>query len=368
MTSATWDGSVIDNGDVYITVTLASQSQSGNTSTISWAFGWNFLGSPTDRELNNGLATIDGVARYNVSGRVRDYPLGSDGIRRYQVASGSYTIAHDSAGNHTVTASGHLEGNTNLSTLSTKSLALPRIPKAPGSPSTPTLSLTAASGASSRAVKLSWSAPSDNGGSSITGYVVERATSPGMTANVVTYSVTGTSTTITEPDYATTYYYRVSAKNAIGTSSYGPAANITTGADVPAAPTIGAVSAIGPLGATVAWSAPSTDNGSAVTSYTVHWSTDSTFAAGVSSATASASPYAITGLTPATTYYAQVQAVNAVGAGAWSSAVSFLTLPSVHVPNAAGTAWVDAIVYMASNGAWTPQQIKTPSADGTTWV
>jgi hypothetical protein len=293
--------------------------------------------------------------------------LGSDGIRRYQVASGSYTVAHDSAGNHTVTASGHLEGNTNLSTLGTKSLALPRIPKAPGSPSTPTLSLAAASGTSSRTINLSWSAPSDNGGSGITGYVVERATSPGMTADVVTYSVTGTSTTITEPDYATTYYYRVSAKNAIGTSSYGPAATITTGAAVPDAPTIGDASAIGPLGATVAWSAPSTDNGSAVTSYNVHWSTDSTFAT-YSTASDSASPYAITGLTPATTYYAKVQAVNAVGGSAWSGAVSFLTLPSVHVPSVDGTAWVDAIVYMVSGTSWVPMQIKTPSSDGTTWV
>jgi hypothetical protein len=368
MTSATWDGSVIDNGDVYITVTLSSQSQSGNTSTISWAFGWNFLGSPTDRELNNGLATIDGVARYNVSGRVRDYPLGSDGIRRYQVASGSYTVAHDSAGNHTVTASGHLEGNTNLSTLGTKSLALPRIPKAPGAPSTPTLSLSAASGTSSRTVNLSWSAPSDNGGSGVTGYVVERATSPGMTADVVTYSVTGTSTSITEPDYATAYYYRVSAKNAIGTGGYGPAANITTGAAVPDAPTIGAASAIGPLGATVAWAAPANTNGSAITGYTLQVATDSAFASVVQTASPTASPYAITGLTPASTYYARVAAKNAIGTSAYSASVSFLTLPSVHVPSADGTAWVDAIVYMVSGTSWVPMQIKTPSSDGTTWV
>jgi hypothetical protein len=370
----TFYGTTIDNGRVYITATLAGQSQSGNYSTIQWYFGWDFLGAPSDRELDNGLATLDGTARYNVPGRVRDYPLGTSGTGLYQVASGSYIVGHDANGYHTTTVSGHLTGYSGAnSTMSTQSMTLPRIPKAPSTPGTPALSLAASSGPSSRTINAAWSAPSDNGGVSVGGYAYQVAADAGFTSLVANYVTSGAaSASATVPAYATPYYVRVAAVNSIGQGPWSATASITTGADVPTAPAIGAVSAIGPINADVSWSAPSSNNGSALTGYDVQWTTDSTFATGLvtSAVGTSASPYTMTSLNPATTYYVRVRANNAIGASGWSGSLSFLTLPSVHVPNAGGTAWVDAIVYMADASAtnWVPVQIKTPSSDGTAWV
>lgn len=366
-----YNGPDVDNGCVYIIVTLASQSQASNTSTINWSVGWDFLGSPTDRGLSAGQATIDGAVRYNVPGTVASYPTGHSGIGNFQTGSGSYTVSHDSAGNHTTTLSGTMTGADNhVSTMSTQSFVLPRIPKVPSAAGTPAPSLAASSGPSSTTVNVSWSAPSDDGGSGVTGYNLQVATDSGFTANVSTYTISGTSTSLTGLAYATTYYVRTQAKNTIGTGAYGAGASITTGADVPAAPTIGAVSAIGPLGGTVAWSAPSTNNGSAVTGYALQVAADSAFATVLQTASPASSPYAITGLTPSTTYYVRVAATNSIGTSAYSGSVSFTTLPSVRVPNAGNTAWVDALVYMPdSNGTtWVGMQIKTPSSDGTAWV
>ena len=365
----TFYGATADNGCVYITATVASQSQANNTSTINWAFGWDFLGSPTDRGLNAGLATLDGAARYNVPGDVADYPLGRSGVGLYQVASGSYTVAHDSSGNHTTTVSGHLTGADNhVSTMSAQSMDLPRIPKAPTAPGTPSLALAASSGSASLQINAAWTAPTDNGGSAITAYNIQAASDAGFTTDYNSWTVSGLSDSVIESKYATLFYVRVRAQNAIGYSAYSAVQSITTGANAPAAPTIGTVSAIGPLGATVSWSAPSTDNGSAVTGYALQVATDSGFTSIVQTAAPTDSPYTIAGLSPSTTYYVRVAAQNAIGSSSYSDAVSFLTLPSVRVPNADATAWVDAIVYMVSGGSWVPMQIKTPSTDGTTWV
>ena len=69
-------------------------------------------------------------------------------------------------------------------------------------------------------VVLNWTAPSDNGGSLITNYIIYRATSPNPTdsidavGSVLTYTDTGPF------DYDTRYYYRITALNAIGTGQY----------------------------------------------------------------------------------------------------------------------------------------------------
>src|SRR5215472_3582645 len=84
------------------------------------------------------------------------------------------------------------------------------VPAAPQSP-------TAAGGNGS--VQLSWSAPASNGGSAITGYNVYRGTSAGgEPATPVASNVSGTSFTDTSAVNGTTYFYKVAAVNAVGTS------------------------------------------------------------------------------------------------------------------------------------------------------
>ncbi|WP_344061057.1 fibronectin type III domain-containing protein, partial [Terrabacter lapilli] len=92
-------------------------------------------------------------------------------------------------------------------------------------PSAP-LSLTAT--ASSNAVALTWAAPASNGGSPVTGYAVYRGTSAGgEAASPVASNVTGTSFTDTGLTNGTTYYYKVAAINAVGTSPQSNEASAT---------------------------------------------------------------------------------------------------------------------------------------------
>jgi fibronectin type 3 domain-containing protein len=74
--------------------------------------------------------------------------------------------------------------------------------------------------AGNAAVTVSWSAPASNGGSPVTGYNVYRGTSPGGEGGTpVASNVTATSFTDTGLANGTTYYYRVAAVNAAGTSA-----------------------------------------------------------------------------------------------------------------------------------------------------
>ena len=64
---------------------------------------------------------------------------------------------------------------------------------------------------------MSWTAPSDNGGSAITGYNVERSADNGTSWSSV-YNSTSTSYSDTGLAASTTYNYHVSAINSVGTS------------------------------------------------------------------------------------------------------------------------------------------------------
>ncbi len=78
------------------------------------------------------------------------------------------------------------------------------------------------------------------------------------------------------------------------------------------------------------WTAP-TGNGSAAYTYTLEYSTSSTFASNVTAITNIASgttTRAISGLTPATNYYYRVKVVNAGGSSAWSATKQTTTKPS----------------------------------------
>jgi hypothetical protein len=93
---------------------------------------------------------------------------------------------------------------------------------------------------------------------------------------------------------------------------------VVTTASVPGAPT--SVAAVrGPGEAVVSFTAPVSDGGSAITSYTV------TSSPGSVTATGSTSPITVTGLTNGTSYTFTVAATNAVGTGIASSASSAIT-------------------------------------------
>src|SRR2546426_685245 len=77
-------------------------------------------------------------------------------------------------------------------------------------------------------INLSWTGPSNNGGSAITGYKIERSTDGGTTWNTIVASTSHSWYSDYFLSASTTYTYRVSTINAIGTSLPSSSASATT--------------------------------------------------------------------------------------------------------------------------------------------
>src|SRR5438132_13964029 len=79
----------------------------------------------------------------------------------------------------------------------------------------------AATAASSSQINLSWAPPADNGGSAITGYKIERSSNGGSTWSTLVANSGSTATTYSDTglSHSTSYAYRVSSINSVGTSS-----------------------------------------------------------------------------------------------------------------------------------------------------
>ncbi|MDD1747706.1 MAG: fibronectin type III domain-containing protein [Methanomassiliicoccales archaeon] len=184
--------------------------------------------------------------------------------------------------------------------------------------------LTATGG--TKSVSLSWSAPSSNGGASITAYKIYRGTAPegqsttpiATLGNVTSYQDIGLLD-------GTNYYYKVSAVNSAGEGTKSSEARVTT-LSVPGAP--GTPSAVASYrSVSLAWSAPSSNGGSAITGYRIYRGLSSQSLALVATL-GNVLAYTDSGLSNGTTYYYKVSAINIVGEGT-SSAVSSVTTSSV---------------------------------------
>ncbi len=151
---------------------------------------------------------------------------------------------------------------------------------------------------------ISFTAPSDDGGSAVTGYLV--SSSPG---NVI--ATGGTSPiTVYGLTNGTAYTFTVAASNAAGTGTASAASNSVTPQPTPGAPILDSISQSGDGGATVAFTAPTDAGGSAITGYTA--------TCGTLSASGGASPIKVWGLANGATYNCSVTATNAFGTGAAS--------------------------------------------------
>src|SRR5207237_1342305 len=132
-----------------------------------------------------------------------------------------------------------------------------------------------ATAVSSSQISLSWTAP-NNGGSAITGYKVERSTDGGATWSTLVANTGSTATTYSDTGLAhtTTYTYRVSGINSVGTGS---PSRTPSAPSLPAAPsTPTTVTSTTASSSQINWSstAPSDNGGPAITGYMIERSTD----------------------------------------------------------------------------------------------
>jgi uncharacterized repeat protein (TIGR02543 family) len=190
---------------------------------------------------------------------------------------------------------------------------------APGSPT----SVSAVDG--NGTARVSFTAPTDNGGAPITGYTV--TASPGgatcsAPANATSCVVSGLSN-------GSAYTFTVVAQNGAGTSQPSGSSNSVTPLGPPGAPTITAA-VRGDTKATITLTQPSDNGGSAITHYVI------TIQPGGQTITTSSSTTEITGLTNGTLYTFTAAAVNGVGTGSASNAMTSRPAGTPNAPTVVG--------------------------------
>lgn len=202
---------------------------------------------------------------------------------------------------------------------------------------------------SSSQIDLAWTDNSDNE----TGFRVQRATSfngnyttiTSTSANATSYSATGLSS-------ATTYYFRVLAINAAGSSNYvvGSATTLSSqSGTAPAAPSGLILTVVSSSQIDLAW----TDNSDDETGFRVQRATSANGNyTTLTTTNANATSYSATGLSSGTTYYFRVSAVNSSGNSNSVSASATTSAPTPTIPNAASNLTATVVSSTQINLTW----------------
>lgn len=180
-------------------------------------------------------------------------------------------------------------------------------------------------------IHLSWTMPANNSGSEITGYQIESSTDAGSTWSTINTNTGSMATTYSDTGLnpSTTYTYRVSAINGMGTSRPSNTATASTPSDVtvPSSPTELAATAISSSQINLSWTTPKDNGGSEVTGYNVERSPDNgnTWYTVISNTGNNNAAYNDTGLSQSTTYTYRVSTINGIGTGSPSNTASVTT-------------------------------------------
>ncbi len=189
---------------------------------------------------------------------------------------------------------------------------------------------------SSTEIIATWTAPASNGGTPVSDYIIQYTTDGTTFTTSSDGTGTATGTTITGLTNGTAYGVRVTATNDRGNSPSYSSVATTTPSSTPAQVT-GVGTTIGDAQVALTWSVPS-DNGNTITDYIVTYkrsasSSYTTFIDGTSTnATAT-----VDGLVNGIAYDFQIAAVNGVGPGVSSTAVSATPLTTPNEPTSVTT-------------------------------
>jgi hypothetical protein len=175
-----------------------------------------------------------------------------------------------------------------------------------------------ATAVSSSQINLSWT---DNS-SDEDGFKIYSSTDGVNFSFYVTVGANVTTRSNTNLSASTTYYYRVLAYSAGGSSGYSNTASATT-LSVPAAPSNLTATAVSSTRIDLAW----TDNSNNETEFRIYRSTNGVSFSWVVTVGPNVTTYSNTGRTPSTTYYYRVSAANASGNSAFSNTASATTPP-----------------------------------------
>jgi fibronectin type 3 domain-containing protein len=271
--------------------TLNSATGGTNTVTLSWS-------APT----NSGGAAISGYRIY------RSTASGTETLLTTLGTQTSYTDTGLSAGityYYQVTALNSVgEGSRSAERAATPTAAAT-------TPGAPTLNSATAG---TNTVTLAWSAPTNSGGSAITGYRIYRSSTSGTETLLISL---GNQTSYTDSGLSPgiTYYYQVTALNSVGesvrSSQWSAVPTAGGSATAPGAPgLLGVAPANGSV--TISWSAPTSNGGAPITGYRVY---RSTYVGGerLYTTVGNVTSFVDTSVVNGISYYYQVTAVNAAG-------------------------------------------------------
>jgi hypothetical protein len=167
-----------------------------------------------------------------------------------------------------------------------------------------------------------WTAPSNDGGSAVTGYQVRVVDSTGAQMGALRPAGgTATSLVITGLTNGSSYRFQVAATNTAGTGPNSALSAVVVPATVPGAPLIGTAAsgtAGGAVTATANWNAPTSNGGSTTTGYVVRalrMSATGTVLATTTSAVQPSSARQLTVTLQTGNYRFTVQAINKAGSG-----------------------------------------------------
>jgi predicted phage tail protein len=171
---------------------------------------------------------------------------------------------------------------------------------------------------------VSWTAPTSDGGTPVTGYLVTPYTD-GVAPAPVRFNSTATTQTITGLTNGVTYTFTVAATNAVGTGPESAPSNpVTPGPTMPDPPTILRNATAANQSATISWLPPASDGGSPITGYVV----TAYVGYGPVKVRIFNSPLTtrtVTGLTNGTEYRFRVRAYNAYDISGYSTVTNPVT-------------------------------------------
>ena len=293
-----------DGQEVEVRLTVNRAPTAGPTITGDVQVGGTLTADPSAIVDPDGIAAsatytyqwvrVDGMTETNITG----------------ATASTYTLVADDGGKTIKVKVSYTDEANFVDTATSDATA--KVATKPGPPTS-----VGTTGPGNGELTVEWTAPTDDGGSSVTGYKVQwkSGTQSFGSSRQATAGATATSHKITGLTNGTEYTVRVKAVNAVGDSAASSTATGTP-STTPGAP--GNVQASGNAELVVTWDAPTDTGGSAVTGYTVQWKSGSQSFNTTRQATVTTTTHTIPTLTNGTEYTVRVKATNANGDSDWT--------------------------------------------------
>ncbi len=289
-------------------------------------------GSPTNMQitgLGNSSVSISWTAPTNTGGLnipilyyLIQYNDGSNWITYASITSNtSMTVENLTVGQS------YVFRVAAVNNIGTSSYSDNSIPVVPGSPP-PDAPSNVQGVSKNKSVLLSWDAPVNTGGLPILNYTIQQSSNNGASWSLSNNgsAVASNSVLITGLTNGTSYKFRVSATNLIGSSPYSSASSsVTPQPTVPQKPTNLKAEPLDSK-AVLNWKQPSDNGGSTIISYKIQKSTNSgSIWTDVATINSDKISYIVDNLTNNTSYIFKVAAINSVGTGPYSDNSNVVT-------------------------------------------